>query len=221
MSTDDHTSLARTVLTILWGMVTLVLLFVVVLLVYQMAQQGQDPLAVLERPVEAPPVLARQAPAPHMGTAQLYFSDAEARGLVPQAHQFEFSEYTVENCKQVLEALVEGPRAGELVPILAPATRIHAVYLLENGELVIDFSRDLMLHHPKSASAEALMVYGIANTVCQAALKGSQQPAVASVRFLIEGAAPREVFPNHIDVSDPIQPDPRWILPVGDRANHG
>ncbi|HIJ65784.1 MAG TPA: GerMN domain-containing protein [Candidatus Hydrogenedentes bacterium] len=214
MSSDRDRSLIRSVLTVVWGMVTLVLLFCVALLVYQMMQRGQSPLAQFE-PAIAPRAMERTPePSAAVRHVQLYFADPEARALAPDVYSLEFSDYTVQNCRHALDALIRGPR-GNLTPILPPATKIHAVYLLESGELVIDFSRDLVLHHPKSASAEALMIHGIVNTVTQSALKGQQEPGVKCVRFLIEGAAPPEIFPGHFDLSQPIAPDARWVARAG------
>lgn len=214
MSPEQNRNLAQNIVLVLWGMVTLVLLFSVALLVYEMRRQGQDPLAVLEPP-QRPAGSSSEALKPANATnISLYFADSEALKLAPELSSLELTASTVENCRKALEALIQGPRSG-LTPILSPTTKLHALYLLEDGELVVDFSRDLVVHHRKSASAEALMVYGIVTTVTQGALKGKQEVGVSRVRFLIEGSSPGEGFPAHMDVSEPIVPDARWRVSAG------
>ena len=97
---------------------------------------------------------------------------------------------------------------------------MRSLYLLEGGELVMDFSIQLELEarKRKSASLEALMVYGIANTLTQPDVKGADEPAVSTVRFLIEGSAPRESFPAHVDLSGPVAPDTGWLAGPQERA---
>jgi hypothetical protein len=65
---------------------------------------------------------------------------------------------------------------------------------------------------PKSASAESLMVYGIANTLAQESVRGDGDGGVRTVRFLLEGAPFDHAFPEHIDLTDAVGPAPEWIL---------
>lgn len=191
-------------------MATLVLLFCVVFLVYEMFQRGQDPLDVaLIRPVSQP--LAQDDENPKTTREiQLYFTDGQSMALTPENRRIEFTDSTVENSRRALEALIEGPR-DLLAPVLPPTTKIRGLYLLDKGELVVDFSRDLEAGHIKSASAELLMVHGIVASLAQPALKGRQEPPVRTVRFLFEGSPPQETFPAHIDLSEPVAPDGRWL----------
>ena len=91
------------------------------------------------------------------------------------------------------------------------SAKVRAVYLLPDGELVVDFSYELAQDHQKSTSAEALLVYGVANTLTQAAVKGEREQAVRTVRFLVEGSTPHEWFECHLDLSEAVAPNPRWI----------
>jgi hypothetical protein len=148
----------------------------------------------------------------------LYFADEDGRLLVPETRRIEYRDSTVENCRQVLEAVIEGSREG-LAPVVSEATRVRALYLLDGGELVVDLSRELELGQPKSASSEALMIYGIVNALTQPALRSPSEKdaGVRRVRFLFEGSPPHESFPAHLDLGQPVGPDHRWILPGEDR----
>ena len=197
----------------LWGLATLVLLFCVVLLAYEMVRQGKDPLASLKKePVAVPPAIQTGEPTAKKDVT-LFFADAEGRRLVAETAAIDASDSTVENCRKALEGLIRGPR-DILTPILPQSTKVRGLFLLEDGELVVDFSMELEVEFKKikSASSEALMAYGVVNTLTQPALKGAAEGAVAKLRFLIEGATPRESFPAHLDVSKPLYPVPEWIL---------
>jgi germination protein M len=151
----------------------------------------------------------------------LYFGSADGRTLTPEKRSMEYSDSTVENCRRALKALIAGPREAP-APILPGSTQIRALYLLDTGELVVDFSREIISDQIrlKSASLESLLVYGVVNTLAQEALQTKKQAPVRKVRFLFEGAPPQESFPAHIDLTDPIVPDPRWTLASATSPSH-
>lgn len=199
------------ILLVVWAMFTLTLLCSVALLGYEITRLGGSPFEVPAGPAEPP---APSQPPESAGATveiKLYFTAADGRLLVPERRRMALSDFTVENCREALDALVRGPR-DLLTPILPESVKLRALYMIEGGELVIDFSRELVLDHKKSASAEALMVYGIVNTLTQRTLAGRRDGAAQKVRFLVEGAPPGEAFPSHIDLREPVSPDPRWIL---------
>jgi hypothetical protein len=199
-------------------MATLILVFCVVLLAYEMVRQSKDPLAVLKKARSAVPPPIQGSDSASVKAITLFFADPSGRLLAPELARIPFSDSTIENCRKALEALIRGPR-DILTPIMPPSTKVRGLYMLEDGELVVDLSLDLEvdLKKIKSASLEALFVYGVANTLAQPALSGNadgSRPAeipVKRVRFLMEGSPPREAFPAHLDVSAPVEADPRWI----------
>jgi len=201
------------VLLSVWAFVTLALLLCVVLLAVEMTRQGQDPLASVtgakpDAPVPAPLSAGDSAASKEI---TLFFAGADGRELVSQPARIDITDSTSENCRHALEALIRGP-AAPLTPILPASTKIRALYLLDGGELVADFSMELEadLKRVRSASVEDLLVYGVVNTLTQPALQAARDPAqpatVKSVRFLIEGAPPRETFPSHLDVRQAVFP---------------
>ncbi len=212
MKSSRRATYFKRALLIAWGMFTLVLVLCIGILVLEMIQRGQNPL----ESIETPPVAAAPTPPVAASTPTeeilLYFTDRAGRFLVPDTGSIPFSDSTVQNCRHALNALIKGPRENDsLLPIISSATKVRALYLLDNGELVIDFSRELIVEHMqiRSASLEALLVYGIVQTLAQPALQGAKGTKVSQVRFLVEGAAP--TFPAHIDVSEPIVPNRRWV----------
>jgi hypothetical protein len=190
----------------------LILLFCVLLLANELMKSGKSPFELSS--TEKEPTAATQAP---VSTSQLresaiYVISADGATLVPERRSIPFGDFTVDNCRAALEELKKPTQGGTTFPALPPSAEVNAVYLLPGGELVIDFASSLQRELPKSASAEALMVYGVVNTLTQDALKGAKTEKAMSVRFLIDGAVPRESFPAHLDLSKAISPDPQWIL---------
>jgi len=201
-------------------MMTLVLVFCIAILVYEMIESGHRVEDFARRAQAPAPAPRAEEPSETVRTEQvlLFFGDATGRRLTSEPRAIAFSEYTARNCRAALDALIQGPREPRShAPILSAATRIRALYLLEEGELVVDFSRELVTEHRplRSALLEALMFYGIVQTLTQSALQGAQGPSVRTVRFLVEGAVPGASFPAHVDVSKPLVPDPRWVAPAG------
>lgn len=195
-----------------WGLATVVLVFVVALLVFVMLRQEHAPVMPNAQAATAAPAQDEaRFEATLKKEVDLYFANKQSLRLVPEKASIEFTEFTTENCRRAIEALIRGPQ-GDLDPVISPETRVRGLYLQPDGELVIDFTLDLALQFKKTASAsfESLMIYGIVNTVAQEAIKGSREPAVTRVRLLMEGSA-REAFPVHADISEPFTPDPGWV----------
>jgi hypothetical protein len=222
MASPWKVDIVRGFLLSVWGLITLVLLFLVLLLGNEMLKNGQDPLGSLRTPEQAAapaPQAARPAVALGQREVQLFFADANASYLQPQSVAIDFTDSTVENCRNALKALILGPRNGG-APVIAPSVQVRALYLLDDGELVVDLSREFISEHAriKSASLESLLVQGVVNTMAQGALQTKGEAAVRRVRFLVEGSTPTEGFPAHIDLSEAIEPDSLWLAPANGEA---
>ncbi|HJP36533.1 MAG TPA: GerMN domain-containing protein [Gammaproteobacteria bacterium] len=223
MSEATPANVVKTALFALWGMATLVLLFSVALLVYEMIQKGRNPLefTILQEAqrVNIPEVVDVEGQ--ETRGIQVYFGDVSGSTLVGETRRVKYNpEHTLENCRTALEALIGGPETPEAVRTLSPGTKIRGIYLLEYGELAVDFSRDLEAGHIPGVSSEMLMVKSIVTTLTQSAIRGRDAAAVRKIRFLFEGSPPGESFPVHIDLSEPVLPKPDWRpLAPGLRVN--
>ncbi|MCF6286618.1 MAG: GerMN domain-containing protein [Candidatus Hydrogenedentes bacterium] len=220
MSQAFRHNIVRSLFLSLWAMATLILLAMVILLVREIARNGgapQDAFALPEQEnnTSVPPAADRAAPT---GTraVQLFFGSGDDLQLLPETRNITTSGSTVENCRAALDALIKGPQSGG-TPILPPTAKIKALFLLPHGELVINFSREVQAEHARlsSASMESLLVQGIAHTITQQSLQNIQDPKVRKVRILVEDAAPTEIFPAHIDISEPVAPDAQWLSAQG------
>lgn len=207
---DRRDAMKRLLLTV-WGLATVTLLCCVAMLAYEMNRMGGFGSPKPSTPSVAQPAEAAAA-APNAQEIVVYFADGTGQHLVPETAQIELGDSTVDNCRKAMEALIAGSQ-GVLAPVLPTSIKVRGLYLLDGGELVVDFSIDLEteLRKVRSAAVESLMAYSVTNTLTQPALKGAKDSPVTRVRFLIEGAVPRESFPAHLDLSRAVEPDPRWV----------
>ncbi len=211
MERSTKRQLLNQILLVIWGMATLVLLFSVVFLLHEMLEQGNPPSFMAGEAPGDGVVDTVSVVGPLTREVNIYFPDSEGRTLVAEKHRIEYTNSTVRNCKAALDKLIAGPKNVLLSSALPEESKVRSLYLLAEGELVVDFSRELQMELPKSASAEALMVYSVVNTIAQSVLAEDVEVPVSRVRFLFEGAPPGDMFPAHIDVSEPIAPDFAWI----------
>lgn len=213
MKEAERTRFFKRALLVLWAMATLILIFSLVLIVQDLMKQGYNPM-----PAPPKPSGETQTPPPPSSSVNrnvpLYFADANALGLVREIRELRLGPFTQENCRTVIEALIEGPRSTELVRVLPRTAKIRNVFLLDNGELVIDFSREIQTDtsRPKSANAESLMVFSIASTLCQPSVQGEKDKPVRTIRLLFEGSPFPATFPEHLDFSQSFAPDPSWLI---------
>lgn len=195
-----------------WAMFTLILVFCVLLLANELMKSGKNPLDL--KAIEEEESVSAKGPATvsQLEDVSIFVVSADGAMLVPERRSIPLGEFTVENCRAALEELKKPTRGGSTLPVLPASAECNAMYLTTGGELVIDFTRSFQQDIPRSASAEALLVYGVVNTLRQDSLKGAKSDSVKTVRFLVDGAVPGETFPAHLDLSRPIAPDAQWIL---------
>jgi len=195
-------------------MITVILAFCVLILLNELAKYGDNPLSLSDKHSDSVSSSAAQsADMSHEYT--LYFATADGRLLTPEKRRIPRSEYTVDNCRAVLKALIDGPRE-QLTSIIPSDAAIKGLYMLKGGLLVIDLSREVEQGLAKSASAEGLMVYGIVDTLTQGDVRGTgtDQPDVRRVRFLFEGSPAADRFPRHLDFSAPVSRNENWLAPA-------
>lgn len=190
----------------LWGVLTLVLLFGMVYLYIRLGQQENemDVTAAAARATASSP---EETPVGNRPTVRLYFANPSALRLAPEDHAVALTDSTLQNCRAAINALIAGPTEGA-APTLPSSAHIRALYLLDSGELVVDFARDIDVPALHSAGAEWLMIQSLACTLTQPGLRGANDRQVSSVRFLFEGSQSGESFPSHIELAGPVRPDP-------------
>ena len=205
-------TVVRAGLFTLWGLATLILAACLGLLLYDRVEQGDSPLEITfsnsPEPDLSTPTAADITLTPRQ--VSIYFADHQGVRLDSELRRVPCGDDTVENCRRALRALIEGPQ-GQLTPVVPPSTKIRGMYTLDGGELVVDFSRDMESGQVNTASAELLMVRAIVSTVVQPRLRGEGDRPLRRVRFLFEGSPPQDMFPAHIDLTEPVAFEREWI----------
>jgi hypothetical protein len=200
----------RTAFYSMWGVLTLVLLFAVTFLFVRLAQRERDLQTVA--PLITNSVTVRNDLATSdMPNVRLYFAHPSELRLMGEDRPLPLTDSTRANCRAALNALIEGPVSGS-APSLPPVAQVRALYLLDSGELILDFSRTIDVPEMQSAGAEWLMVQSLAHTLTQPGLQGKNDRPVTTIRVLYEGSpAAQGSFPGHVLLAGPVRPDARLL----------
>ncbi len=132
----------------------------------------------------------------------LYFAD-DSGGLSTEVRDMPRVEPVARMARQIVEALVQGPRRG-LARAIPADTEVRAVHLGADGTAFVDldqaFSRGLAL-----GSEDALLaVRSLAETLA------ANLEEVRRVKILVEGEEVRDLG-GHLDLSRPIVPEGRPV----------
>ncbi len=95
----------------------------------------------------------------------LYFAGAEEDLLAPYPVEVEIGKNNIDTLRNLLAALIEGPREEGYAPILPKGTRLRVAFPGSGGIVYVDFDESLRDAHPGGAWAELMTAYGVANTV--------------------------------------------------------
>jgi spore germination protein GerM len=142
------------------------------------------------------------APGRRIKARFFYVADDGAR-LTSVERDVAYGEGTVEQARQIIEAQI-APVDQPLVSALPPATKLRAIFVTEQGEAFVDFSRELATGHSGGSTDEILTVYTIVSALTV------NLPAVKSVQLLIEGKQ-IETLAGHVDLRRPLESNPAWI----------
>lgn len=209
VSTAKNANMVRTGLMAVWGLATLVLLFSLVLLGYEFYRRGdRGATAMPDTPIFAPSHPSYSGA--NEREIDLYFAAPDSLKLWPEARLIELTNDTVENCKRAFGELLMGPQS-EAVPVLPASSALRAIYLLDSGELVVDFTRGVDAPEIASVSGELMFLRGVVATLAQPGLHAGNSRRVQRVRILFEGAPTSDRFPKHIVIGGAIAPESAWL----------
>lgn len=184
------------------GMMVLALLLVGGAVYFMNLQRQVQRLAGLPPEAQAPALMeepAFEATAPRKRVT-LFFASAEVDGrLEAEEHDIYASEQVTLEAKQILVALIKGPRSGH-VAALPPETRLREVYWAEGGLLVVDITGEATLRHPGGITGEVSSIYSVVNSLTY------NLPEVSEVQILIDGAE-ADTLAGHIDLRRPLPQD--------------
>lgn len=127
----------------------------------------------------------------------LYFSDKKNSFLNAETRDLFHSDNPAEFGKNIVEALIEGPRTGLMRTIPADTT-INAFYITRDGTAYVDLSDAIKDAHPGGVKSELFTIYSIVNSLTL------NIPEISAVKILMSGKEAM-TLDGHIDVRLPIK----------------
>ncbi len=95
----------------------------------------------------------------------LFFASAEGDLLVRHPAFVEKGKDAVQTLRNVLAALLEGPKKDGLAPVVPAGAKLRTAVPSPDGTVYVDFDRAFREGHPGGAWSELLTAYAVANTV--------------------------------------------------------
>lgn len=130
-------------------------------------------------------------------TVTLYYGSADGSSLVPEYRKIPSRDKALDNLRNLVEALVSGPREGGVGTIPA-SVRLRGVFIHEKTA-VIDFSSELVDDFSGGSTTEYILISSLVQTVC------ANLSQVEAVRILVEGEE-IESLGGHISIARPLRP---------------
>jgi hypothetical protein len=157
-------------------------------------------LTIVPRWIRGPKATAAAPAAPtspgrRIKARLLYVADDGLR-LAGVEREVAYGDGTVEQARHIIEAQI-APVGQPLVSAVPPTTRLRAIFITEQGEAFVDFSRELATGHSGGSTNELLTVYTIVDVLT------TNLPAVKSVQLLIDGKQV-ETLAGHVDLRRPL-----------------
>ena len=130
---------------------------------------------------------------------QLTLPSRQQAGFVQVEREIYATASVVNQGKQLLQALLDGPLAGEsnVAPCFGPQAAYLELYLDNKGLAVVDLPQSTVDGLPGGTSAEVAVLYCLIRSL------GQNLPQVARVQILIDGRVP-ESLRGHMDLQDPL-----------------
>lgn len=132
----------------------------------------------------------------------LYFSDANERFLVQEKRLIPKGKNTVAQAEEIVRALVEGPKLGNVRTIPAGA-RLQGIRIAD-GTAVLNFDNPFIEQHPGGTASEMATVYSLANSLSQ------NLPDVKRIRIQV-GGKDVTTIKGHIDLREPVTPNKELV----------
>jgi hypothetical protein len=135
----------------------------------------------------------------------LYFPGEGGR-LFPEHRELEVTDDAERQIREVLAALLAGPRGEGLERPLPEGVEVAGVYLDHDGVAYVDLAAPGNADPPAGGSAaEMQMVYSVVNSVAL------NVPEARRVALLWNGIQ-RQTFSGHLDTSRPLLPSPGLVV---------
>ena len=129
----------------------------------------------------------------------LYFSDKDNSFLKAETRDLFLTDNSVEFGKNIVQALIEGPRTG-LMRTIPENTMLKAFYITRDGTAYVDLSEAIRDDHPGGVKSELFTIYSIVNSLTL------NIPEIDAVKILV-GGKETMTLSGHIDARFPFKPN--------------
>ncbi|MEW5806072.1 MAG: GerMN domain-containing protein [Acidobacteriota bacterium] len=120
----------------------------------------------------------------------LFFHDPEEDFLIPEKRNIFSMPFLTDRARQLVVELMRGPGMGG-VSTIPPGTTLHELYVLKDGTVCIDLSREFEENADGGSSSQLLQIYSVVNSLTY------NFPEIKGVRIFIEGEQ-KTSFGGHI-----------------------
>ncbi|MFQ5767088.1 MAG: GerMN domain-containing protein [Acidobacteriota bacterium] len=145
----------------------------------------------------------------------LYFARPDGQGLAPQTRTIFQTAALLGQMKQTVVALIDGPGEGSLLlPVLPGGVSLLDIYVDGDGTAYLDFGRDLIRRLQPGLSGEILATGALISTLT------ANFPMIRRLKILVMGEEIRTLG-GHLDLDDPLLPDPSLIRPLEPEPEEG
>jgi len=151
--------------------------------------------ALLHRSTTAAQTPAETAPEAAPVRVHLYFSGPDHSFLTAEARDLPNSGDPSELGKNIVQALIDGPR-GKGVRTLPAAAVVRDVFITDDGTAYVDFNEKVAEDHPGGVQTELVSIYSVVNSLVLN-LEG-----ISAVKLLI-GGRESDTLAGHIDLRFP------------------
>lgn len=108
------------------------------------------------------------SPETEEGVVLLYFANADASKVVPEARQVQIPKNIpqADYVKLLLEQLIAGPDNADLSRTIPQTVKILDAHV-EDENAYVDFSQEMISDHSRGAAGESMTVYSIVSTLTE------------------------------------------------------
>ena len=150
-------------------------------------------------PSPAPAATAAETTPPATTKVTLYFPSASGDGLAQEEREIVDTKGAADRGAQILAALIDGPKTGDLLPAVPRGTSLRRLWVREDGSAYADFSDEFATAVSGGSTDEILTVYAIVDSLT------ANIPEIHRVGILVAGRERENL--GHLDLSRPLPPD--------------
>jgi hypothetical protein len=111
----------------------------------------------------------------------LFFQARDSEYLGPERRKIFLTPSPVDQAKQIVVELINGPNSRDLLPTVPKETRLRGLYLDRGGTAYVDLSVEVAARHPGGTAEEIATLFSLVNSLTY------NLPEVKRVHILVDG----------------------------------